>query len=155
MPRVALPLIDLFMRRVDRSGDHWLWTGPVARKDGYPMFNFRDPELRKVVSRSAHRWIYQYTFGPLPEGWTVDHVCRVILCVKPHPKHLEGVPHRENLMRAPTSQAARNAAKTHCDNGHEFTPANTYIKPKNGARGCKACRRDAGRRYEARKRAGK
>lgn len=130
----------------DRSGDHWLWTGPVAKKDGYPAFNFRDPEQgMKVVTRSAHRWIYEHTFGALPDGWTVDHVCRVILCVKPHPKHLEGVPHRENLMRAPTALATINAAKTHCVHNHEFTDENTYIR-KNGSRACKTCVRERARK---------
>jgi hypothetical protein len=34
---------------------------------------------------------------------------------------------------------ARHAAKTHCKNGHEFTPENTYIRPDNGGRQCRAC----------------
>ena len=32
----------------------------------------------------------------------------------------------------------QNAAKTHCKNGHEFTPENTYNN--GGGRGCVACR---------------
>lgn len=31
---------------------------------------------------------------------------------------------------------------THCVNGHEFTPENTYLSP-NGRRGCKTCRAKA------------
>lgn len=33
------------------------------------------------------------------------------------------------------------ARKTHCKNGHEFTPENTYIRPKGG-RKCRACALD-------------
>lgn len=35
--------------------------------------------------------------------------------------------------------AALNAAKTHCDHGHEFTEANTYLY--YGTRNCRTCRR--------------
>lgn len=35
----------------------------------------------------------------------------------------------------------RNGRKTHCKNGHEFTPENTYVQPsKPGARRCLTCR---------------
>ena len=30
-------------------------------------------------------------------------------------------------------------ARTHCKNGHEYTPGNTYINPK-GARICRKCK---------------
>src|SRR5579859_1146802 len=30
--------------------------------------------------------------------------------------------------------------KTHCPHGHEFTPANTYVHTKSGARMCRICR---------------
>jgi hypothetical protein len=49
--------------------------------------------------------------------------------------------------RKPQGGAARNAAKTHCDHGHEFTPANTYrwTDPQTGwtRRYCRTCRRNA------------
>jgi hypothetical protein len=32
-------------------------------------------------------------------------------------------------------------SRTHCVNGHEFTPENTYIMPKRGLRQCRACKR--------------
>jgi hypothetical protein len=34
--------------------------------------------------------------------------------------------------------AARNAAKTHCKHGHEFTPENTVAR-RDGRRRCRAC----------------
>jgi NUMOD4 motif/HNH endonuclease len=42
-----------------------------------------------------------------------------------------------------------NARKTYCDNGHEFTPANTYIRP-SGHRACRKCTADSQRRYRER-----
>jgi formylmethanofuran dehydrogenase subunit E len=44
-----------------------------------------------------------------------------------------------------------NKDKTHCKQGHEFTPENTRRTP-NGQRVCKACRADEQRRRRARKR---
>jgi NUMOD4 motif len=32
------------------------------------------------------------------------------------------------------------AKKTHCPEGHEYTPANTYIIPSTGGRTCRTCR---------------
>lgn len=29
--------------------------------------------------------------------------------------------------------------RTHCVNGHEFTEANTYLRPGRGGRSCRAC----------------
>lgn len=40
-----------------------------------------------------------------------------------------------------------------CPNGHEYTPENIYIRKQEGTRACRSCRREAIRRYAARKRA--
>jgi hypothetical protein len=67
--------------------------------------------------RLAHRVIYEYLVGPIPDGLSIDHLCRVRHCV--NPAHLEPVTHRENVLRgqAPT---AVNGRKTRCKRGHEF-----------------------------------
>jgi len=39
------------------------------------------------------------------------------------------------------------ATRTNCNNGHEFTPENTYIDAK-GARICRTCNRDYQREYQ-------
>lgn len=41
--------------------------------------------------------MYELLVGPIPEGLTIDHLCRNTMCV--NPDHLEPVTHRENLMR--------------------------------------------------------
>jgi hypothetical protein len=79
----------------------------------------------------------------------LDHLCRNTRCV--NPDHLEPVTLAENVLRG-VSSPAMNARKTHCDSGHEFTPANTYISPRS-ERKCRACgrERDAARRPRNRK----
>ena len=50
------------------------------------------------------------------------------------------------------SRNSRSAMKTHCINGHEYTPANTYRKP-TGARNCRICLRANDLRRQPRKKA--
>jgi hypothetical protein len=45
-----------------------------------------------------------------------------------------------------------NARKTHCPQGHEYTPENTYVQPK-GSRACRTCMADTAIRSAAKKRA--
>jgi hypothetical protein len=40
---------------------------------------------------------------------------------------------------------ARQRERTHCTQGHEYTPENTYISPKTGVRDCKICRKNRNR----------
>jgi NUMOD4 motif/HNH endonuclease len=46
----------------------------------------------------------------------------------------------------------RNARKTHCDSGHEFTPQNTWYL--QGGRRCRTCQRDRQRAYTANRKLG-
>jgi hypothetical protein len=78
---------------------------------------------------------YELAIGPIPEGLTIDHLCRNRGCV--NPAHLEAVTNRTNLLRG-DGIAALNARKTHCKRGHEFTPENTYVW-REGTRACRAC----------------
>jgi hypothetical protein len=85
----------------------------------------------------AHRIMYQWLVGPIPDGLVIDHLCRNRWCVTP--AHMEPVTTRENVLRG-EGHAAVNAAKTHCIHGHEFTPENTY-RWKGSRRTCRECSR--------------
>lgn len=87
--------------------------------------------------RPAHRVMYELMVGPIPDGLELDHLCNNPICVRPD--HLEPVTHQENTIR-------RSARITHCPQGHEYSPENTYIAPA-GDRHCRTCqrRRDASR----------
>ena len=58
----------------------------------------------------------------------------------------------ENMRDMRRHGTHHNAQKTHCKNGHEFTPENTAPKG-NGARRCRACTLASSRRRKARLRA--
>jgi hypothetical protein len=51
------------------------------------------------------------------------------------------------LTRAEHAQTYSSARKTHCINGHEYTPENIVeMKYGNAKRNCRACRRERQRR---------
>ncbi len=119
------------MYQVDLETGCWHWTGCLTHK-GYGRFF--DGE-RMIV---AHLWAYKQFVGPVPEGFEVDHLCRVRDCS--NPAHLEAVPQRVNNLRG-NSLSAQRARRTHCPRGHEYTPENTYVS-KRGCRSCRACDRE-------------
>lgn len=126
--------------KIERTPDHWEWTGTIG-SEGYGFF--RTPAVQLL----AHRVVWEWLVGPIPEGLTLDHIkeqCGLRSCVKvladDHgPAHLEPVTRGENTLRGDTITAA-NRAKTHCLRGHPFDAANTG-RTKNGWRYCRACRR--------------
>jgi len=91
----------------------------------------------------AHRYSYEAFVGPIPEGLTLDHLCRVRNCV--NPEHLEPVSLKENLLRGDSSPA-HNARKTHCMRGHALSGDNLYINPGTGYRACRTCLRERARK---------
>ena len=132
--------------RRDRKGC-WLWQGSLDR-DGYGRISVR-PESGTGASlrKAAHRVSYEAFVGPIPDGMTIDHTCRTRACV--NPAHFELVPLVENIARRVYVRANhRNAAKTHCKNGHEFTAENTRIGSR-GDRICRACERARGAASDA------
>jgi hypothetical protein len=125
-------LVKRFWAKVDRGNPSECWEWIAYRdRHGYGRFNIdRIPEL-------AHRVSYRLLQGEIPNGMTLDHLCRNRACV--NPAHLEPVSRGENVLRG-MSGPAQNARKTHCKYGHAFTPENTY-RMADGRRVCIACRR--------------
>ncbi|MGW3144886.1 HNH endonuclease signature motif containing protein [Streptomyces sp. NPDC001177] len=123
-------------------GPCWLWTAS-KNNNGYGQFTLRQDGRRRLVL--PHRWIYELVKGPIPSGMEIDHRCNTRACVRP--SHLRVATHRENTLRG-NSITAQMARKTHCKNGHEFTPENTYYQ-KRGRR-CRPCTRAHARKQAAR-----
>lgn len=131
---------ERFWPKVDKSAEPdgcWVWT--ASRDQGYGKMYYHGRYVR------AHILAYEWLVGPIPAGLELDHLCRNHACV--NPVHLEPVTHRENLRRG-VGASALNAVKTHCPQGHEYTPENTRIA-RNGYRVCRACHREEVRRRKA------
>lgn len=123
----------------------WLWT---ASQDGHGYGQLSN--RRGVSPYKAHRIAYELFVGSIPDGLTLDHLCRIPSCV--NPAHLQPVTLRENILRGvgPTSE---NAAKTYCCHGHELIPENTYIwsGPNQPImRQCRLCRQRRKKEWYAR-----
>jgi hypothetical protein len=137
----------------------WLYKGFINAK-GYGLVDVsrRAPQVR------AHRAVWEYVVGPIPDGLELDHLCHGrdedcpggVQCMHRrcvNPAHLEPVPGAINNARS-NSPTSVNARKTRCIRGHEFTPENTYWRLiRNGkpqpSRQCRECRRLWRKRYRA------
>jgi hypothetical protein len=126
----------------------WLWNGQLVR-NGY---GYTQLEGRRVY---VHRLAWELLRAPIPDELKLDHVChnKDTGCHArgrcPHrrccnPAHLDPVTVKEN-------NARMHGRRTHCVNGHEYTPANTYRHP-DGSRACRICKRETWRRWKERSR---
>jgi hypothetical protein len=111
-------------------GQCWIYDG-YLKPDGYGLVSV-DGKTTLV-----HRAVYEVLVGPIINQ--IDHVkargCTSRACY--NPTHLEDVTQAENVRRG------ANATKTHCKQGHEFTPANTHTrKGKKPQRVCRECHRN-------------
>lgn len=138
---------ERFWRKVDKTGDCWLWTGTRNRRGRHPYGVVAYDDTQVLV----HRLAYELLIGPIPEGFVIDHLCKTTLCCNPA-THMEPVTQAENVRRG-ESIFAQNARKTHCTHGHELAGANLRVDPKTGGRHCHACAIAASRRAQARERA--
>ena len=134
---------ERFWARVDKSGECWLWIARLDR-DGYGRLPWRGPIYL------AHRYAWELLRGPIPEGLSIDHLCRVRHCV--NPDHMEPVTWKTNTMRG-DSFSAKNAAKTVCKWGHPFDKHNTYVSERGGhvGRHCRTCNRALVAAYQSRR----
>lgn len=73
-----------------QQGDCWIWQGRPG-KNGYGRISLND------AAHYAHRVAYETFVGPIPDDLTVDHLCRVRMCI--NPAHLEPVTRAENTRR--------------------------------------------------------
>lgn len=121
----------------------WEWRGS-KNNDQYGIFGIWIGSKQKTCL--AHRVSYELLSGSISEGLTIDHLCRNRGCC--NPTHLEPVSIAINILRG-EGYAARNARKTHCARGHEFSPNNTLYN-KKGHRTCRACNREKCRDYKTR-----
>lgn len=96
----------------------WLWRGaPISTGYGVIVID----GARKL----AHRASLEAEIGPIAHGLTVDHLCRVRLCI--NPQHLEVVTHAENCRRGaraklswPSVQAIRESPDDALTLAHRF-----------------------------------
>ena len=117
----------------DPQSDCILWTGPMSGEYGW------------AGTDRAHVVVYERERGPVPKGFELHHRCKTKRCI--NLDHLEPITRAEHNKREPRRWVGQT---THCKQGHEFTPENTYIMPQ-GRRQCRACHVAWQRAYRQRK----
>ena|SRR5215831_7523740 len=138
MARLRSDPIARLLARTEITDSCWLWTGPTGDL-GYSRV-WVDGK-----GRHGHRVMYEAEIGPVPDGMTLDHLCRVRNCI--NPAHLEVVSRAENVLRG-EGLTAQNARKKRCPKGHRLSGENLYISQK-GRRECRICRRAQVRKFRA------
>lgn len=136
-------ILDLFPKYVIPEPNTGCWLCTAANNQrGYGRIRIADGRMV-----TAHRYSYEISVGPIPDGLELDHLCRQTCCV--NPDHLEPVTPFENGRRAGIScEIERNF---HCRKGHKRTSENTRFK-SNGNKVCIDCKHEVDRRFRSRKR---
>ena len=129
------PVLDKLLENTHGGDGCWEWQRARSAA-GYGVLRI------KQKNHYAHRLMYEKLVGPIPDGLTIDHLCRNRGCL--NPAHLEVVTGGENTLRG-DGPTARHARQTHCVHGHEFTPENTRIS-RRGNRVCRTCHRERERK---------
>lgn len=120
-------VVERVITNIDVVGECWISRYSIG-SHGYSQIGWKDGGRR--FATLCHRVAWVHVFGPIPEGMTVDHICRQRRCVNPaHLRLLTNVDNaRDNGM----------ARRTACPAGHPYDDENTYRRA-NGHRQCRAC----------------
>ena len=143
MTRPRRDPLDVFASYVkqDESGC-LIWSGAVGGAGDYGIFTlYISPGVTHTFP--AHRWIWEYHNGTIPDGMILHHTCETKACV--NLDHLELLTTQEHEVEH---------RKELCKNGHDQS-IHRYYKADGSAWGCKECRREAVRAWNRRKRAGR
>ena len=136
---------ERFWTKVNKDGplfkgtNCWLWTASKY-DNGYGKYWFHGRMVR------AHRVAYQLLIGNIPEGFTIDHLCRNRSCVNAL-THMEVVTPGVNTLRG-NGVSGINARKSYCPKGHPYDLLNTEWR--KGNRHCRLCEKQRIRKKKSR-----
>lgn len=131
-----------------RASTKWVQSGDCristysTGSHGYAQVGWRDNGKKRTVL--AHRAAWEDVYGPVPEGMTLDHMCKTKRCV--NPEHMRVLSNYENARRT----SGRDWPLGQCANGH---PQSETVQIPSGKLVCDPCRKAWNRRHLEKKRA--
>lgn len=124
---------ERFLSHIEiQSNGCWYWTGTLTK--GYGTFGYQGTRI------GAHKFAYQFKYGPVPKGLVLDHIiCDTPCCA--NPDHVTPTTNRDNVWRSEKFLGRVNASKTECVRGHELSQDNIWVypTPSGTRRVCKRC----------------
>jgi hypothetical protein len=132
-----LDVDERFWVKVQGDGDVescWVWGGARFKDTGYGLYTINaaiSGARQRTQVWAAHRFAWEFMYGPVPDGLHLDHLCRNRACCNPW--HLEPVTPLVN-----TRRGIGHGSETHCPHGHPYDEANTYRWRRH--RYCRTCR---------------
>lgn len=137
------PAVDRVLAKTIKTKDGCLLYTGSKRADGYGLISVGSRADGSFRLERVHRVVYEALVGPIPAGMHVHHRCGHNACVRL--LHLElATPEAHAQEHAAeglwANNGAYNAVKTHCPQGHEYSPDNTRVH--GGKRHCVACQRE-------------
>ena len=113
---------------INEFTDCWIYKGRL-KDSGHGIITLY-PSGKKLYT---HVYMYEQKYGPVPLGYVLDHFkCNTPSCS--NPDHVKPETRNYNMNRP-------KMERTHCPNGHEYTPENTYKSPGHGKE-CITCRKE-------------
>jgi hypothetical protein len=128
---------------VDPVTGCWISNYAVNRSNGYASLGWR--EDGRDIGTTVQRASYTHSYGPIPDGMVIDHICHNRPCV--NPAHLRAIPRGENARR----QGEGDFPLGQCPNGHPLSEYRKRVKGVSaGMSYCGACQRERNDRLSAR-----
>ncbi len=123
--------VDRFFSKIKFTRKCWTWkAGTSADKYGRIRIG--------CFTWQAHRFSHELFVEPIEKGHLLVQECKTKGCV--HPYHWVPLTPKMLTLRGNGGWASKNAAKTHCNTGHELAGDNLYWD--GHTHHCKKCMRN-------------
>lgn len=117
LPEPTAATLRKMWAKIEVPSGCWIWKG-AKQHPGYPVAMSVDGS--RINSGPGtyrpQRLMFHWFKYPIPDGFTVDHLCKNKMCV--NPDHMEDVTQGENARRA--------HKRKYCKRGHPQIPKNRY-----------------------------
>lgn len=126
----ATSVMDRFWSKVNKTDGCWLWTAGTWSQ-GYGAFSLNGKNIR------ATRFIYELTYGPIPDGLLVCHNCDNPRCVRPDHLFLGTIDDNNQDMKRKGryAQGSTHGSRTKPERVARGNQTGSHLHPESRPRG--------------------